>query len=34
MEQDTDDGAGGMTPVKKEDTVMCPLFPLNCCLYF
>jgi len=34
MVQDKDDGAGGLSPGKEENAVMCWLFPLNCCLYF
>jgi len=34
MVQNKDGGAGGLTPVKVEDAVMCRLFPLNCCRFF
>jgi len=32
--QNKDDDAGGLSPVKEEDAVMCRLYPLNCCQYF
>lgn len=28
-----DDDAGGLTPGKEEDAVMCRLYPSNCCQY-
>jgi len=34
MVQNKDDGAGGPSPVKVEDAVICRLFPLECCQYF
>jgi len=34
MVRNKDDGAGGLTPVKGEDEVMCRLYPLNGCQFF